>query len=134
LCFCFVFLRLVYLMLPVSLGCVVFLFCFSSSCVPYVASFSRLCCVFLRLVYLMLPVSLGCAVFLFCFSSSCVHYVASFPILSILIAHSIFSNVYFQALLKLKQRKTCICRLPIKLKGYQKGNQKSYIVNRHTIF
>ena len=34
-CFCFVFLRLVYLMLPVSL-------CFSSSCVPYVASFSGL--------------------------------------------------------------------------------------------
>jgi hypothetical protein len=33
-------------MLPVSLGCVVFLFCFSSSCVLYVASFSRLCCVF----------------------------------------------------------------------------------------
>jgi hypothetical protein len=30
---CFVFLRLVYPMLPVSL-------CFSSSCVPYVASFS----------------------------------------------------------------------------------------------
>jgi hypothetical protein len=32
-------------MLPASLGCVVFLFCLSSSCVPYVASFSRLCCV-----------------------------------------------------------------------------------------
>ena len=42
LCFCFVFLRLVYPMLPVSLGCVVFLFCFSSSCVPYVASYSEL--------------------------------------------------------------------------------------------
>jgi hypothetical protein len=77
LCFCFVFLRLVYSMLPVSL-------CFSSSCVPYVASFSvfffvlcTLCCqflcVFLRLVYPMLPVSL-------CFSSSCVHYVASFSV------------------------------------------------------
>jgi hypothetical protein len=62
-------------MLPVSL-------CFSSSCVPYVASFSvfffvlcilccQFLCVFLRLVYLMLPVSL-------CFSSSCVSYVASF--------------------------------------------------------
>ena len=77
LCFCF--LHLVYPMLPVSLGCVVFLFCFlhlvypmlpvslgcavflfSSSCVPYVASFSRLCCVFvsLHLVYPMLPVFL----------------------------------------------------------------------------
>ena len=39
-----------------------FLFCFSSSCVPYVASFSGL--------------------FLFCFSSSCVPYVASFSGLS----------------------------------------------------
>jgi hypothetical protein len=74
---CRVFLRLVYPMMPVSL-------CFSSSCVPYVASFSvfffvlcTLCCqflcVFLRLVYLMLPVSL-------CFSSSCVPYVASFSV------------------------------------------------------
>jgi hypothetical protein len=35
-----------------------FLFCFSSPCVPYVASFSGL--------------------FLFCFSSPCVPYVASF--------------------------------------------------------
>jgi hypothetical protein len=43
--FCFVSLLLVYPMLPVSLDCVVFLFCFSSSCVPYVASFSGLCCV-----------------------------------------------------------------------------------------
>ena len=60
-----VFLRLVYPMLPVSL-------CFSSSCVPYVASFSvfffvlcilccQFLCVFLRLVYLMLPVSLDCS-------------------------------------------------------------------------
>jgi hypothetical protein len=53
LCFCFVFLRLVYPMLAVSLGGllfilfvfvyytrIVFLFCFSSSCVPYVDSFS----------------------------------------------------------------------------------------------
>ena len=53
LCFCIVFLRLVYPMLPVSLGGllftlfvfvyykrIVFLFCFSSSCVPYVGSFS----------------------------------------------------------------------------------------------
>jgi hypothetical protein len=28
-------------MLPVSLGCVVFLFCFSSSCVLYVASYQK---------------------------------------------------------------------------------------------
>ena len=53
LCFCFVFLRLVYPILPVSLGGllftlfvflyytrIVFLFSFSSSCVPYVGSFS----------------------------------------------------------------------------------------------
>ena len=53
LCFCFVFLRLVYPMLAVFLGGllftlfvfvydthIVFLFCFSSSCVPYVGSFS----------------------------------------------------------------------------------------------
>jgi hypothetical protein len=46
LCFCFVFLRLMYSILPVSLDCVVFLFCFSSSYVPYVASFPGLCCVF----------------------------------------------------------------------------------------
>ena len=39
---CFVCLRLVYPMLPVSLDCVVCLFCLSSSCVPYVASFSGL--------------------------------------------------------------------------------------------
>ena len=37
--------------------CAVFLFCFSSYCVPYVASFS----VFLRIVYPMLPVSLDCS-------------------------------------------------------------------------
>ena len=49
---CFVCLRLVYTMLPVSLDCPfliapsvfsnIYLFCFSSSCVPYVASFSGL--------------------------------------------------------------------------------------------
>ena len=36
--------------------------CFSSSCVPYVASFSVLCFVFRRLVYPMLPVSLDCPI------------------------------------------------------------------------
>ena len=77
----FVF-RLVYPMLSVSLDCVVFLFCLSSSCVPYVVSFSGLCCVFVlfvfRLVYPMLSVSLDCVVFLYCLSSSCVPYVVSF--------------------------------------------------------
>ena len=47
--------------------------CFSSSCVPYVASFSVLCFVCLRLVYPVLPVSLD------------------YPIV---IALSVFSNVY----------------------------------------
>jgi hypothetical protein len=76
------FLHLVYPMLSVSLG-------FSSSCIPYVVSFSvfffilyTLCCqflcVFLHLVYLMLPVSLGCP---------------------FLIAPSVFSNVYLGSLL-----------------------------------
>jgi hypothetical protein len=50
-----------------------FVFCLSSSCVPYVVSFSVLCVVFLRLVYPMLPVSLGCVVC--CFSLSCVPYM-----------------------------------------------------------
>ena len=56
--------------------------CFSSYCVPYVASFS----VFLRIVYPMLPVSLFffvlctlCCQFL-CLSSYCVPYVASFSV------------------------------------------------------
>jgi hypothetical protein len=103
LCFCFASLRLVYPMLPVSLDCVVFSFCFSPSCLPYVASFSGLCCVFvlflsvfstlccqflwivlcfrfvsLRLFYPMLPVCLYCIVFLLFFSPSCLRYVTSF--------------------------------------------------------
>ena len=67
--FCFVFLRLVYPMLTVSLGGLlfmlfvfvyythtVFLLCFSSSCVPYVGSFSGktliyVICVFLLFTY-----------------------------------------------------------------------------------
>jgi hypothetical protein len=78
LCFCFVFRHLVCPMLSVSL-------CFSSSCVPYVVSFSvffvilcALCCQFLcvfrHLVYPMLPVSLDCP---------------------FLIVPSVFSIVYF---------------------------------------
>jgi hypothetical protein len=72
LCFCFVSLRLVYPMLPVSLDCVVFLFCFSPSCLPYVGSFSglwsgfalflsvfsTLCCQFLWIVLCFCFVSL----------------------------------------------------------------------------
>jgi hypothetical protein len=95
LCFCFVFLRLVYPMLPVSLNCpyVITPSIFSSvyfcpvSCVPYVAIFSGLSIMdcplrysltfifVLCLVYPMLPVSLDCP-----------H----------LITPSVFSNVYFQ--------------------------------------
>ena len=84
LCFCFVFLRLVYPMLAVSLGRllftlfvfvyykrIVFLFCFSSSCVPYVGSFSGSFTLFVFVYYTHI-------VFLFCFSSSCVPYVGSF--------------------------------------------------------
>ena len=89
-------LRLVYPMLPVSLD---FQFCITtSSCVPYVASFSGLsvlitpsfCCQFrwivcfwlpLRLVYPMLPVSLDCPFLII--PSSCVSNVASFSGLSV---------------------------------------------------
>ena len=89
-------LRLVYPMLPVSLD---FQFCITtSSCVPYVASFSGLsvlitpsfCCQFrwivcfwlpLRLVYPMLPVSLDCPFLII--PSSCVPNVASFSGLSV---------------------------------------------------
>ena len=65
-----------------------FSFCFSSSCVPYVVSFPGLflfC--FLRLVYPMLPVLW--IVFVL-FSSSCVPYVAS----SLDCPFLIFSNVF----------------------------------------
>ena len=78
-CFCFVFRRLVYPMLPVSLFFVVLctlccqFLCFSSSCVPYVASFS----VFHRLVYPMLPVSLDCPFLLLHRDSLTVIYVYS---------------------------------------------------------
>ena len=99
LCCVFVFLRLVYTMLPVSLDCPCLIA--PSSCVHYVASFSRLsmldcpfvlctlCCqclwivhvwLPLRLVYTMLPVSLDCPCLIA--PSSCVHYVASFSRLS----------------------------------------------------
>jgi hypothetical protein len=53
----------------------VFLFCFSSSCVPYVASFSVFLFCFSSSC---VPYVASFSVFLFCFSSSCVPYVASF--------------------------------------------------------
>jgi hypothetical protein len=82
----------------------VFLFCFSSSCVPYgVVSTTCFCFVFLRPVYPMVwypprvfvlvffvLCTLWCGVhhvFLFCFSSSCVSYVV------------VFFNVYHQLLM-----------------------------------
>ena len=86
LCFCFVFLRLVYPMLAVSLGRllftlfvfvynthIVFLFCFSSSCGPYVDSFSGRALIYVICVCLQYTY---CG--LFFFSSSCVPYVGSF--------------------------------------------------------
>jgi hypothetical protein len=114
-CSCFVYLRLVYRMLPVYLYCP--LFCLSSSCVPYVASLSVLsivlfifvlctvCCqficivhcfVYLRLVYRMLPVYLYCP--LFCLSSSCVPYVASLSVLSIVLFIFVLCTVCCQFL------------------------------------
>ena len=80
LCFCFVSLRLVYPMLPVSLDCPFLIT--PSSCVPYVpyvASFSGLS-VF-DYPFVLLPVSLDCP-FLITLSS-CVPYVASFSGLSV---------------------------------------------------
>jgi hypothetical protein len=87
-------------------------FCLSSSCVPYVASFSVLCFVCLRLVYLMLPVSLDCVLFVFvlcalccqflwivlCFCFVCLRLVYLMLPVSLdcqfLIVPSVFSNVY----------------------------------------
>ena len=74
-------------MLVVSLDCPcsVFSNVYSSSCVPYVASFSGLSMFgILRPVCLMLPVSLDCpcSVFSNVYSSSCVPYVGSFSGLS----------------------------------------------------
>jgi hypothetical protein len=63
-CFCFVFIRLVYPMLPVSLDC----FCFVFIRLVYhmlPVSLNCFCFVFIRLVYHMLPVSLNCFCFVF---------------------------------------------------------------------
>ena len=116
--FCFVFLLLVYPMMPVSLDCPFLLslrysltFICPVFCVPYVASFSGLSffivpSVFsnvLCLVYPMLPVSLDCPFLLslrysltFICPVSCVPHVASFSEFSIFIFPSPFSNVYYQ--------------------------------------
>ena len=62
--FCFVFIRLVYHMLPVSLDC----FCFVFLRLVYhmlLVSLNCFCFVCLRLVYHMLPVSLNCFCFVF---------------------------------------------------------------------
>ena len=100
--FCFVFLRLVYPMLTVSLDC----FCF----------------VFLRLVYPMLSVSLGCVVFLFCFSSSCVPYVDSFSELSFFycpigILWRLFTE-FLTILLQWKLNVFISCLIGIEIKKY----------------
>jgi hypothetical protein len=51
---CLIYLICVCLRIVVSKTyCVVFLFCLSSSCLPYVARFSRLCCVFVLLVFVL---------------------------------------------------------------------------------
>jgi hypothetical protein len=102
-------------MLPVSLDCP--LFCLSSSCVPYVTSFSGLSIVLLvivfctlcyqflwivhcfachRFVYPMLPVSLDCP--LFCLSSSSVPYVTSFSRLSIVLLVIVLCTLCYQFL------------------------------------
>ena len=79
LCFCFVFLRLVYPMLAVSLGGllftlfvfayythIVFLFCFSSSCVPYVGSFSGKALIYVICVCLLYTYCVFVSFFVLC--------------------------------------------------------------------
>jgi hypothetical protein len=58
-CFCFVFLRLVYPILPVTMGC--FCFVFLRLVYPILTvTMGCFCFVFLRLVYPILPVTMGC--------------------------------------------------------------------------
>ena len=78
--------------------------CFSSLCVPSIASFSVLCYVFLHFVYPLLPVSLCCVMFFFalctlycqflcvvlCFSSLCVPSIASFSVLCCVFLHFVY--------------------------------------------
>jgi hypothetical protein len=103
----FAFLRLVYPILPVSLDCPLLFFvlytlycqflwivlCFSSSCIPYIASFSGLAFAFLRLVYPILPVSLDCPLLFFVL---CTLYCQFLWIVHFFIAPLVFSNVYLQ--------------------------------------
>jgi hypothetical protein len=85
--------------------CVVFLLCFSSSCVRYVASLSVLS--FLIAPSVFSNVYLSCVRYVASLSvlsfliapSSCVRYVASLSVLSFLIAPSVFSNVYLSCVL-----------------------------------
>ena len=85
-------------MLPVSLDCVVFLFCLSSSCVPYVASFSGLCCVFVLFVVVLCTLCCQVLWIVLCVCFVCLRLV--YPMLPVfldcpfLIAPSVFSNVY----------------------------------------
>jgi hypothetical protein len=91
-CFCYVFLRLVYPMLPVSLDC--FCYVFLRLVYPMLpVSLDCFCYVFLRLVYPMLPVSLDC----FCYVFLRLVY-PMFPVsldCPFLFATSVFSKVYF---------------------------------------
>jgi hypothetical protein len=67
-----------------------FLMCWSDSSVFNYMIYSMKTCVGLLIVLS----NTYCVVFLFCLSSSCVPYVASFSGLPILVAPSVFSNVY----------------------------------------
>jgi hypothetical protein len=75
---CFVCLRPVSFVHNIASFSGLFLFCFSSCCVPYVASFSVFLFCFSSSC---VPYVASFSVFLFCFSSSCVLYVASFFVL-----------------------------------------------------
>jgi hypothetical protein len=94
--FCFVCLRLVYTMLPVSQDCVLFVFVLCTQCcqclwivfVLFVYVLCTLCCQRLRIVFVLFAFVLctqccQCLCVVFCLSSSCVFYVASVSGLSI---------------------------------------------------
>ena len=93
---CFACHRLVYPMLPVSLDCL--LFCLSSSCVPYVTSFSRLSIVLLVIVLCTLCYQFLWIATLFCLSSSCVPYVTSFSRLFIVLLVIVLCTLCYQFL------------------------------------
>jgi hypothetical protein len=124
LCFCFVFLRLVYPLLPVSLGGllftlfvfvynthIVFSFCFSSSCVPYVARFSER-----TLIYVICV----CLLYTYCV------FVLFFFVLCTLCCQFLWEGSYLRYL----------CLLTITVLGYtrrRKTKQKhnTFIVSKH---